>query len=135
MNEWPTHTIHPRAAARRRGLTLVEIMIAVMIMTLVFLSFLTSLTIGRRTAAMSCNQVNGVNAARQQMEQLLACKFIDAPLSVGTHVLTNGQYVITANPSNAAIRTIDLTILWCEPLSKITSSINLQTVVTTSLHQ
>jgi prepilin-type N-terminal cleavage/methylation domain-containing protein len=122
------------ARSRRRGLTLIEIMIALMVMAIAFTSLLMSFTVGRRTAAMSCNQVNGVAAARQQMEQLIGCTWIDSKLSLGTHTIPNGSYVVTQDPTNPAIRTINLTVLWCEPLSKLTSSINLQTVVTTSLH-
>lgn len=121
--------------SHRAGLTLVEILFAVGILSVVFTAFLTSFTIARRTAAMARNQVNGVAAARQKMEELRLCSFNSAELAPGVHALSNGQYVVSLESGNPAIKVIDLTVLWCEPLSRITSSVSLNTTMTTSLHE
>ena len=124
----------PRSRRSVCGLTLVEIMMATAILSIVFAAFLISFTTARRTAAMARNQIHGVNLARDTMEQLLLSGFNSAALSVGTHTLTSGQYVVSLDTSNAAIKTVNLSIWWSEPLSSITSSVSLQTTVTTSLH-
>ncbi len=117
----------------RRGLTLVEILLAAGILAIVITGFLVSLTVARRTAAMARNEINAVAAARQKMEELLLCPFNSPDLSVGTHTLSNGRYTVSS--TNPAMKTIDLVLEWCEPLSSITSSVALQTTITTTLHE
>lgn len=119
----------------KSGLTILEMMIALGILALVLLGFLSAFTTARRSAAMAHNHMSGLHMARQQMETLLSYKWQDPALNVGTHALSNGLYVVSLNPSNALMKNVDLTVRWCEPNSTMTSSVTLTTAMIASLHE
>ena len=120
----------------RKGFTLVEAVIAIAILGLTLSAFIYSFVQSTRSAEMSNNRIEAIHDARDQMEMLLTYTYNSAQLSYGTHAVSNGFYIITANMQYpSSVKDIALTQRWVNPNSTVTSSISLNGCVSAELHQ
>ena len=115
-----------------QGLTLVEVMVAMLILASALGSFLSVFMMNQKTIVYANNQLCAVNLARGRMETLLGYSYNDAMLSTGTHVVTSGSYNITQTNS---LKTITLTVNWTNPLPRKVVSYVLTTKISQAIHQ
>lgn len=122
-------------AKSKQGLTITEMLIASMILAMTLSAFLVSFAAANRSAVMADDYMDGMHAARQAIEKLISYDYNDSMLSIGTHSLNNGTYMVSENPTYTETKDISLAIYWSEPASSRTSTITLATSMTKGLHE
>jgi type II secretory pathway pseudopilin PulG len=118
--------------------TLVEVVVATALMVLALAAFIGAFVMAKKSAVISENRMEAVHNARDQMERLLACHYIDAALSAGAHTtdLANVKYgVALVTNSLYAVKTIAVTSKWVNPGATITSVFVLTGSMSAELHQ
>ena len=118
----------------KAGMTLLEVMIAFSILTLVLFGFLSSFGMGKRAEVQASSTMEGIHYARSIIEQLRARNFSDSQLSYGTHTISNGQYVVTATSGFSSTKDIHLTVWWTDPGTSRTSTVAIATSISGALH-
>jgi|GEM_PF-1391222 len=121
-------------AGRATGFTLVEVVVAAALLILSLAAFTVSFVQSRRSAAISDNRLEAIHTARDKMETLGSYLYTASELSAGTHNFSNGFYTVSNNTS-ARVKDIAVTILWVNPMGKITSTVSLAGSVSSELHQ
>ena len=119
--------------SRKAGFTLLEAMIASFGVALGFVGLLVSFSTLSRTATMASQESVAMHQARQQIETLRLLSFADTALSNGTHMIPNGQYVVT-NFTYSTTRKVTL-ILNVVAQNHTTSQVSVATVLTSLLHK
>ncbi|MFH1476953.1 MAG: type II secretion system protein [Verrucomicrobiota bacterium] len=119
--------------------TLVEVVIAMALMILALSAFIGAFVMAKKSALMAENRAKAVHDARSQMERLLACRYIDAPLSLGGHPTTDlaGVSYGVAIISNSlyTVKNITVTSKWVNAAGSITSVYVLTGSMSSELHQ
>lgn len=119
---------------RKDGFTLVEVLIACVLMAIVLTGFLSAFDMSKRTTIVSDQTMWATHEARRILETIRTYDYSDTNLSVATHNLSNGYYIVSNNTSYAKTKDIYLTIQWIEPGVRRTSSVSLVSSVTESMH-
>ena len=120
----------------KRGLTLVEVIIAGGILAFTLCAFLSTFVMAQRAAVMADDYMQKMHDTRQIMEELISYNFDDTRLSSGTHTISVGKtYVVTDNPSYQDTKDIILTVSWTEPAGSKTWSLSIAGSMTKGLHQ
>ena len=119
----------------KRGMTLVEVMIASTILAFTLCAFLTTFVTAERAAVMADDYMEKTNEARQIMEELVACNYDNSQLNLGTHTIPEGQYIVSQNATFSDTKDIALTIYWTERGGSKTWSLSFSTSMTKGLHQ
>jgi prepilin-type N-terminal cleavage/methylation domain-containing protein len=118
----------------RRGVTLVEVMVASVVLTITLLGFLASFDVARRSENLSANTFDGIHQARSILEELRTVGYYASELSLGTHSVSNGFYVVSNNTDFAQTKDVYLTLRWVEPGGSRTASLYYATSMTESMH-
>ena len=118
MSEWKKYSI----LKNKKGMTLIEVMIAFSIMAVVLLSAMYCLYMAQMMSQESRDRLLALNAARSVVEVIK-----DTPLANVTGIntsgyvpsdLKNGAIAIATNPANLAgvtIATVTVTVTWTGP--------------------
>jgi len=125
----------PGRARGRRGLTLVEVVIAMLILCVTFSALLASFGMARRSTLMADNSMTMTHQARQALESLRTNRYGTAAFSLGTHTIANGDYVVTRNTSFSNTVDVVLTLRWQDATAPRQSSVTLATSVSKALHR
>lgn len=103
----------------QEGLTLIELMISSMIMTIVLLSCMYVLFMAQRISEESRQRLLALNAARSVMEVIKDTPIAAVPaINTAAYVpaeLQNGAIAITTNPANVAavnLATVTINVTW-----------------------
>lgn len=118
----------------KEGFTLVEVLIACVLMAVVLAGFLGAFDMAKRTTVVSDATMWATHEARRILESLRTYDYANTNLNAGTHNLSNGYYIVSNNISYAKTKDIYLTIQWVEPGVRRTSSVSLVSSVTESMH-
>ena len=130
---------HAQSGKMSRGaFTLVEVVVATALMILTLAAFIGAFVMAKKSAVMSENRMEAVHGARKQLEQLLACTYLDSRLSVGAHTtevagVRYGVFVVTN--SQYTVKNIAMTSTWVNPASTVTSIFVLTGSMSSELHQ
>ena len=116
----------------RKGLTLVEVMIAMAILASTLAGFLVVFMMNYKTVAYANNQQRAMNQARTQMETLFGCSYNNTRLSVGTHVV-DGSCSYSVSEANK-LKTITVAVSWTNPLPYKTASYVLTVKMSQAIH-
>ena len=117
-----------------RGFSLVEVIIATALLILSLAVFIVSFVQSTRSSVIADNSMDALHRARGTMEALCASSYTSTGLSVGTHTIANGFYIVSNN-AIANVKDITLTLNWINPGSSITSSVTLAGSISSELHQ
>lgn len=123
----------------KHGLTLVETMVAILLLAMTLGSGITALTLFRRSIEASERQIEAVHRARSVMESLSRLHFDHHALSVGTHNLPGGlpgSYVVSTIPPNqpfSSRKQVDVSVQWNFPGRSQISTETLTTIVSEAL--
>ncbi len=118
--------------------TLVEVVVATALMILALAAFVTTFVMSKKSAVISENRMEALHDARNEMEQLLLCKYSDTRLSVGAHStdMAGVKYgVAIVTNSSYTVKNIVVTSKWVNPGGIITSSFVLTGSISSELHQ
>ncbi|MFC1496925.1 type II secretion system protein J [Verrucomicrobiota bacterium] len=119
----------------KRGLTLVEVMIAGAILAFTMSAFLTTFVSAQRSAVIANEFMEKMHEARQLMEELVAHDYGDSELSLGTHLVTGGSYSVSMNSEYSDTKDVTLTLSWTQAGSSRISNLTLTSSITRSMHQ
>ena len=118
----------------KSGFTLVEVLVACVLMAVVLAGFLGAFDMSKRTTVVSDSTMWATHEARRILETIRTYDYASSNLSVSTHNLSNGYYIVSNNTSYTKTKDIYLTIQWAEPGVRRTSSVSLVSSVTESMH-
>ena len=96
----------------RKGFTLAEILVAMLIFTVGTVSIVSSLRFAIRTAAVSDDLTTALAAARREAEELYSKGFDDAALDEGSHTLIRPNYTATYQVAilSPTLKQVELTL-------------------------
>ena len=117
-----------------KGFTLVEVMIATVLLILSLSVFIVSFVQSTRSGVIADNSLDAVHKARETMETLFASSYSSTGLTIGTHTIANGFYTVSNN-AISNVKDIMLTLKWINPGSSITSSVTLAGSISSELHK
>ena len=123
---------------RAQAFTLVEVVIATALMILALAAFVGTFVMAKKSAVISENRMEAVHDARNQMEQLLACPYLDSRLNIGAHAteVASVQYGVSfITNSQYTVKNISMTSRWVNPANTITSIVVLTGSMSSELHQ
>jgi prepilin-type N-terminal cleavage/methylation domain-containing protein len=120
---------------RTAGFTMIEVVVASAIMSLVFIAMLGAVSTARNVQSLSENRLACIHIARETLEQYSTLSYDSAAFAVGTNQLPNnrGAVVIKA-VSGQTTKDVTVTINWVEPTKK-TYSVSLTSSFSRSLHR
>ena len=100
----------------RNGMTLVEVLVAIFVLSLTLGVGVSSLMSNRRVAESVSRQTQAVHAARATLERLTSRTFYHSDLSVGTHTIsTGGSYTVSRIPPtdpSSKLKLVVVSIPW-----------------------
>ncbi len=112
------HTTKIRKASKEKGFTLLEVIIAVSVLTFGLLAVASMQATAIRGNYLSGNLTGASTLAGDRVEKLLSMGYSDADLDVGDHSNSRGIYTISWNVAqNAAFnntKTVNVTVSWTE---------------------
>ena len=104
------------ARPRRRGFTLLELMITLVVLAIGVLALGQMMPAGSRAMSRSRSKTSGTALAAQKVEDLKALAWTDANLTAGTHTDNSGKYtrtwIITDNTPLAGTKKVAVTVAW-----------------------
>jgi len=130
---WTRHL--PVLARDRCGLTLVEVIIAMLVLAISFSALLATFSMARKSTLFADQTMEMMHEIRQVIETIRTNKYDSAALSVGTHAFAGGNYVVSLNDAFANTKDIVVTLTRTEPVSGRTYSLSLNTSVSKALHK
>ena len=120
----------------QNGFTLVESVIAVMVLSMALGACIISFSMAMRIVSTGNNQIAALHVARDQLEDIRTNSFTDTPLNAGTRAFTNGtytgRYVITSVDSST--KTVAVDVFYINRIRHCYSTNTLTTAWTTTLH-
>ena len=125
--------MNAKARSRKGGFTLAEVLIASAGVALGAVGILVAFSVLTRTARVMNTQASALHLARQQIEQLRTCSFSDAALSMGTHSISGGTYLVT-NYIYANTRRVTVSLNVTGPDNR-TSQVTVSTVMSSAFHK
>lgn len=119
------------------GYSMVEVLIAALILAMVCLGVLEGLVFLRRSAAMTENRLTSLHLARETLELLRTKKYYDSALEAQSYQLKlpapySGRYEVWVNYAERT-KTITVTIQWREVWG-MPQEVSLTTLMSESLH-
>lgn len=118
--------------------TLVEVVIATALMILTLAAFVGAFVMAKKSATISANRIIAVHNARNEMEHILAGRYLDSALNAGAHTtdLVGISYgVALVTNSLYVVKNINVTSKWVNPSANITSVFILTGSMSSELHQ
>ena len=98
------------------GMTLVEVMIATLLVSFGLGTFLAAFTAASRTSEATARRIEAVHTARRVMEDLRSNAYTHQDLAYGTNVIEDGIVVkVTPATDFAATKDIELRVDWNNP--------------------
>lgn len=138
LDDTPPAAVLSGHQKKQSGASLVEAIISSMILALVLGGFLTGFTMATRSTAMSDDHMRAMHTARQAMEILTGCSYLDAKLNVGTRNLStlgmSNSYTVVMNATYPSTKDVTATVYWKTAGRKETNSFTLCTSLTQGLH-
>jgi prepilin-type N-terminal cleavage/methylation domain-containing protein len=127
-------------ARSNQGMTLVEVLVAVLVLGLTLGVGIRAIGGNRRVEASTRQQAEALHAARAAMEQLNQLSFHHASLAVGTHALPDGgSYAVSLVPPGnplSGLKQVVVQMPWPggAPGAATQPSVSLTSVVSEALH-
>lgn len=127
----------------KKGFTLMEVMIAVVLLATTLSLFVYSFTQAKRSTVFAGNRLQAMHNARSAMEILLSYTYAATQLNNGAHLapnflnISNISYsvtTITQEPWGAVVKNIYLTNSWINPTMGFTSTVSLAASISQELH-
>ena len=121
-------------------MTLVEVLVAVLLLGLAMGAGVRAISANRRVAALARRQAGALQVARGELERLNQLSFHHASLAVGTHALAGGgSYRVTRIPPGSSTSGLKLVVLempWPggAGIGGVAPRVELTTVVSEALH-
>jgi len=123
------------------GMTLVEVLVAIFVLSLTIGVGVGALMANRRTAESVSRQTQTIHAARATLERLTSRTFYHADLSIGTHTIsTGGSYTVSRIPPTDPLSKLKLVVVsipWIggDPTrTNLVPTETLTTVISEALH-
>ena len=102
--------------ASKSGMTLVEVLIATVLMTVGLATFLASFSSVQRVSVTADNNVNAMHRAREIMEAVMAHGYHDTALNIGRHTLPDdASYTVSLASEFRTTKNIKVTVAWKNP--------------------
>ncbi|MBI2438306.1 MAG: hypothetical protein HYV36_05795 [Lentisphaerae bacterium] len=121
-----------------RAFTLVEVVIAIVLLVMALSLFVGSFVGAKRSAVIADNRLEAVHNARAVLENTLGYAYGTAQLSNGLHGTSISgltYYVVTVTQApNIVVKNIYVTNRWVNPASGATSTVSLAGSMSSELH-
>ena len=117
------------------GMTLVEVMIAFGLLTLLFMGMLASFIMGKRAEGQGTTTMEIMHYARSIQEGLRGEDFYSAALSVGTHSISGGYYSVSNTVGFASTKDVYITVFWTDPGTFRTSTVTIATSMSEAMRE
>ena len=116
-------------------MTLIEVMVAVLLIGFGLSSFVASFLAASRAAESSSRRIQAVHRGRQELETLRTCPYNDSRLALGTHIPTNGiSYTVSTASDFPATKNIRLSVDWKRPGDKQPRQVVLWSSMASCIH-
>ncbi len=120
---------------RISGFTLIEVVVASAIMSLVFIAMLGAVSTSRNIQSLSENRLACLHLARETLEHYSTLSYDSSGFAVGTNQLPNNRGVVVIKAvSGQTTKDVTVTINWVEPTKK-SYSVSLTSSFSRSLHR
>jgi Tfp pilus assembly protein PilV len=123
---------------RRDGMTLIEVMMASVVLFMALVALITGFTAARRSAFMAANGMTAVHTARLALETLNNYSYDDANLSYGRHSIAglgiSNLYWVTTNTVYPSTKDVQVTVYWAIPGRTNMTSLSYYSSLTKCLH-
>ena len=121
--------------ARKSGLSLVEVLVATLLLAMTFAGVMSALTMTQKSVYITNDATSSIHQCRKVMEQLWAYDYYDPPLSVGTHTLSNGNYVVSLATNSYLTKHITVNVNFTEPMNSRTQTITMVSSFSQAIHR
>ncbi len=118
----------------KSGMTLVEVMVATVLVVLGLTAFLTGFTAIQQTSNMSNNKLAAMHRAREIVEYVTTEKYKSSALNIGTHTLPDATYIVSYATGHHDVKNISVTVPWQTPLINSTYDLTLHGSISLCLH-
>lgn len=119
---------------KNRGVTLVEILVAVSILALVLGSMLYAFLVARAGVSLAGHSMEAINAVRALTEQLKGYGYNSSELSIGTHNINAGSPLYVLSDTN--IETLNAAISYVvTEITEIDGSVYKEVIVTVTWNE
>jgi len=125
----------------KKGFTLTEVVIASAILLLSLSALIGTVVMFKRYTFMASNRLEALHEARDHMETLLSLSYSHTSLYINTHAFAfstgkyGGSYTVSSNASYPGIKDISLTVNWTNPIGTMTSSVTINSSISSALHE
>ena len=125
----------------KQGFTFLETMIASAILAISLTMLIGVMVTLKRSAFISSHRLEALHEARNHMETLLTNSYDATSLNIGTQILAfstgnlNGFYTVSSNATFTGVKDISLTINWINPSATMTSSVTINSSISSVLHE
>ena len=129
------HKHLPVSARGRLGLTLVEVMIAMLILVISFSTLLATFSMARRSTLHADQTMEMMHEARMIAETIKTNRYGSSTLSVGTHNFSGGNYVVSLNGAFTNTKDVVITLNRTAPVSGRSYSFTVWTSISSARHK
>lgn len=123
----------------KQGFTFLEVMIASAILAISLTMLIGVMVTFKHSAFISSHRLEALHEARDHIETLLTNSYND--LNIGTFTLVfstgnlNGFYTVSSNATFTGVKDISLTVNWVNPSATVTSSVTMNSSMSSALHE
>ena len=125
----------------KQGFTLTEIVIASTILAISLAMLIGVITTFKRSTFIASHRMEALHEARDHIETLLSRSYNDASLNIGTYSFAfttgnlDGFYTVSPDATFTNVKNISLTVNWVNPTATITSSVTIESSMSSVLHE
>lgn len=123
------------SSGSKAGMTLIEVLVATMLLVMGLATFLASFSSMQRVSVMSDNQIQALHRGREILESVLAQPYDSVYLNNGTHTMTDVSYSVTADPEFVATKNIEVSVPWVTPIGNETKYVVLTGSMAQCIHE
>ncbi len=118
----------------KSGMSLVEVMVATVLLIMGLSTFLTAFSSIQRVSITANNRMVAMHKAREIMESVMSEKYTSNALNIGTHSVDNGTYRVSLASGFITTKDIAVTVQWINPVGNSTHNLILYGSMAKCIH-
>lgn len=118
----------------KSGLTLVEVMVATVLLIMGLATFLAAFSSFQRVSETADHRMAAMHKARGILESVMAKHYQSDALNVGTHNLSDASYTVTLASGFVTTKDISVNVPWINPTGNTTCNMILKGSMSKCLH-
>ena len=118
----------------KRGMTLVEVLIAFVVLGVGFAGALTMVSMANKSAVAAANQAGAVHLVREDLETMRQYAINDPMMSIGLHTIATGRTYNVQLIGVTNVKSIAMSCVWSNPVLKTVQTATVTTIFVSALH-